>query len=147
MHMLCHAHLGWYNQHSCIAEAYKSRGRDFQDRKLRHLVTSKAGCNQASGSFLSAVCSSRYTAGLRGERPVSQNWWRKHYSGYFYTGFLLIKRQSNTFQWQRKKGFYSQCFFDRLYVWQQKNAVLFVRGKFILVRDQWVTAGTAIRGL
>lgn len=103
-HMLCHAHLGWYNQHSCIAEAYKTRGRGFQGRKLRHLVTSKAGCNQASGSFLSAGPCGRYTAGLYGGRPVSQNWWRKHYSGYFYTGFLLIKRQSGTFHWQQENG-------------------------------------------
>jgi len=49
------AHLGCYNQHSCIAEAYKTRGRSFQGRQLRRLVTSKAGCNQASGSFLSAA--------------------------------------------------------------------------------------------
>lgn len=36
----------------------------------------------------------------------SQNWWRKHYSGYFYTGFLLIKRQSGTFTDSRKKTFF-----------------------------------------
>ncbi len=63
MHSQTGAHLGRYNQHSCVAEAYKTRGRGFQGRKLRHLVTSKAGCNQASGSFLSAVCCSRYAAG------------------------------------------------------------------------------------
>lgn len=57
------ARLDWYNQRSCFAEAYKTRGRSLQGRKLRHLVTSKAGRNQASGSFLSAVCCSRYTAG------------------------------------------------------------------------------------
>lgn len=56
-------HMGWCNLHLCVAEAYKTRGRAFPGGKLRHLVTSKAGCNQASGSFLSAGSYSRYTAG------------------------------------------------------------------------------------
>lgn len=53
----------WCNLHLCVAEAYKTRGRAFPGRKLRHLVTSKAGYNQASGSFLSAGSYSRYAAG------------------------------------------------------------------------------------
>lgn len=58
-------HLDCCNQRSCIAEAYKTRGRSFQGRQLGHLVASKAGCNQAGGSFLSAASWSRYAAGCR----------------------------------------------------------------------------------
>lgn len=142
VHFPAGAHLGCRNQHSCSAEAYKPRERSFQGRKLRHLVTSKSGRNQASGSFLSAVSYSRYTAGcmVGGVSPRSlQNCWRKHYSGYFYTGFSLIKRPPGTFTDSRKK----KSLIHKNFLWQalclaqsdkKGDAVLwffFVRRKFM----------------
>lgn len=152
MHVQTGAHLGRYNQHSCVAEAYKTRGRGFQGRKLRHVVTSKAGCNQASGSFLSAVSCSRYTAGcmvgvlslLLAELMTKTLFWL------FLHRLLADQKTVRHVHWQQEKKRFL-FFFDRLYVWQnqilKKDMQSFVRGKFILVPDQWVTAATAIRGL
>lgn len=142
-------HMGWCNQHSCVAEAYKTRGRAFPGRQLRHLVTSKAGCNQASGCFLSAVSCSRYTVGcmVGGLSRLFTELMMKTLHRLFLHR-LLADQDSQVRSLTAEKCF----FFDAFYIWQNKkqtnaDAVLFVRGKFILVRDQWVTAGTAIRGL
>lgn len=101
--------LFWYHQHSCIAEAYKSRERGFQDRKLRHLVTSKAGCNQASGSFLSAVCCSRYTAGcmVGGLSMLHQELMTKTLFWLFILWLLADQKTVRHVHWQL---FYSQGF-------------------------------------
>lgn len=107
--------MGSYHQHLCAAEAYKTRAGAFRGRELRHLVTSKAGHNQAGGgcSFLSAASCRRYTAGCGGGRPVSRfshnGWWKRH-TAYFYTIFFYFAHQKTVerVHWWRKK----RVFFD-----------------------------------
>lgn len=110
-------HMGSYHQHLCAAEAYKTRGRAFQGRELRRLVTSKAGHNQAGGgsSFLSAASCRRYAAGCGGGRPVScfshNGWWKRH-TGYFYTIFFYFAHQKTAERVHWRRGEKKRVFFD-----------------------------------
>ena len=121
LHVLTNrAHLGRYNQHSCVAEAYKTRGRAFQGRELRHLVTSKAGCNQASGSFLSAVSCSRYAGGcmVGGLSRLLAELMTKTLFGLFLHRAACWSKDSQAHSLTAGKRFLiTRGFFDRLYVW------------------------------
>lgn len=115
MHLQSGAHLCWCNQHSCVAEAYKPRGRAFQGRKLRHLVTSKAGCNQASGSFCSAASCSRYAAGCTvGGRLSSSRTDDENTILAIFTPASRWSKDTRACSLTAQKRCYSQGFFDRL---------------------------------
>ena len=105
-------------------------------KQLRGLVTSEAGCNQASGSSpppLSSVLQQVHS-GLPGGRPVSQ----RRSGGLFLHRFLLIKGRTDAFtdSWRKIRDvlLFLEDVFDRLYVCVKQtegDVVLFVRGESI----------------
>ena len=125
------------------------RERGCRGRKLGHLVTSKAACNQASGSFLPAASCSRYTAGcmLGGASRFLTEMLRMMKTRLFLSWLLADQKAERHVHWQQKIalfawGYLMSLVSDKI----RKMEMLFflLGGEIILVRDQRVTVETEL---